>query len=175
MLTITGHADNSAGSVVIDPYVPLTFKTSPEVLAMPYIWQCGNLKTSLLEIKVDRYSTRLGAVCLVMFPDTPAVNASHPVFHNRIDACYGIPTLHARIFIEPVVREYRDIDVILGDFQCAILWAQNTDPDMYFESGRARMLADKEGRLIGMLTANLTQEEYDVLSMIGQNKVVRSQ
>src|SRR5438552_3106379 len=68
MLVVTGTLETALPCIVeVDPYVPLSFKTYPEVLPGARYFRIGNFETSLLEIGIDPSSLVIRKVCLVSF------------------------------------------------------------------------------------------------------------
>jgi hypothetical protein len=64
---IRGSNEVPSGQLVVDEWVPFTFRAYRKLLLNPDIWLVGNFKTSLLEMKVERQSREILGVALPLY------------------------------------------------------------------------------------------------------------
>ncbi len=122
MLTIASATQMDAPCIVdIDPYVPLAFKTYPEVLPGACYFRIGNFRTSLLEIGIDPSSLIIRSICLVSLDKVRECSQLHALC--GLDETVGLPVVDAGSFSGARIDEYRDFSVFLKDDSFVIDWS----------------------------------------------------
>jgi hypothetical protein len=96
MLRIVNTLPPSGGRLVIDDYIPFSFRLSEGVLPGPYLWRTGNLETSLLEITIDRDLHTIFGVTLTCF--SGRLQEEVPQGYENAEVVEGIPAVDASVF-----------------------------------------------------------------------------
>ncbi|GER89966.1 hypothetical protein KDW_41360 [Dictyobacter vulcani] len=88
MLKIIGIAPISTGELVVDPYVPLSFRSYDTV---PYLWRIGDFHRSLLEISIEQSTGILYDVTLTLPGSSMLANL--PTGYELVPEKIGLPII----------------------------------------------------------------------------------
>jgi hypothetical protein len=95
MLRILTIHPFSGGKLFIDDYVPFQFRRSDQLLPAPHLWRTGNLKTSLLEISIDRDEYTIFGVTLVGYNER--LRDGVPQGYDICEIVEGIPVVDVSV------------------------------------------------------------------------------
>lgn len=79
------------GHLEVDGNLPFAFRATPHVLLNPIRYRFGNSATSLLEIKIDRQSSLVASVLLVMYDRS--VECKGPPYFGTLTRDRDVPMI----------------------------------------------------------------------------------
>jgi hypothetical protein len=124
MLNISSSVEIDVPCIVeIDPYVPVAFKTYPEVLPGARYFRIGNFRTSLLEIGIDPTSLVIRNICLVSLDRVCEWEKLSTL--NMVEKTVGLPVVDGASFIGDRVDENQSFCVCLKDDSFIIDWSDS--------------------------------------------------
>src|SRR5256885_1761575 len=102
MLRIVDVELISGGRLVVDAYVPFRFRLEDVSLVSgdPLLWHTGNLKTSLLEVRIERRKHFISGVTLTSFPGP--VESGAPNLYKNTEVVQGLPVIAISLFPDNV-------------------------------------------------------------------------
>jgi hypothetical protein len=158
MLKIVGSLDLNQGHLVIDEYVPFSFRVYDEPLPAPHVWLVGNLKTSLLEVKIDAYSAAVMASILVLCNKT--VEGNPPSSYQRAEVLPGLPRVTLDGFGENrLIEENRDFELIQSGNCFFVIFDKAPAAKRCYRADRAAFFEGNNGELCGIGFYDLTAAE----------------
>jgi hypothetical protein len=107
--------------VEVDPYLPFSFKTYPEVLPGVWYFRIGNFSTSLLEIGIDPSSLVIRKVSLVCFDRV--IRREELRNYDNLVEFIGLPVTTSTSLSGDRTDELTDFAVCLYDDSFCVDWS----------------------------------------------------
>lgn len=148
------------GTIEVDPYVPLSFRTYADVLAGPKYYRLGNFQTSLLEIVVDPDSSLVRGLCLVSCDHLAPANKPIELHATRVE--WGLPMVRSG-FLRENRRDFRrELNVALTKDIFVIDWGCDDVADLSIRHDRISFYI-VDSKLCRIAFSHLTKEEVATL------------
>jgi hypothetical protein len=160
MLRIIGHTSNCIGELEVDDYVPLAFRAHPALRPDPLLWRTGDLKSTLLEIKVDRTTGELFSVTLVTFEGTLSPG-KYPIDSNT-QIVRGLPVVSVTELGGAVSDERQTLVLLQDHNQISVHFHSLVKANECYKVDRVSFLA-RDGILVGLSFDDLTPMEIEII------------
>ena len=147
--------------VEVDPYLPLSFKTYPEILPGARYFRIGNFHTSLVEIGVEPSSMVIRSVTLVSFDRIIEPVQLHKI--HVFEEIAGLPVVSSSSLSGDRIDEQTEFAVCLHDDFFCIDWSHGKALSTVIRFQQASFyLAERE--LCRITFSGLGQYQLDLLS-----------
>jgi hypothetical protein len=160
MLKIINSITNNSGTLVIDEFVPFSFRVFPSPRPDPFLWRTGDLERNLFEAKIDRDTGELFAATLVTFAGT--LSQCEPAIHSPVEIVEGLPLVDLSQFSSMVIDDTAPLAICRFERQIWIHFGYIARPTKCFHTGRAKFLT-REETLVGIGCTDLSVEETGLL------------
>lgn len=110
MLTFQGKQELPGGQLVVDDFVPFSFRAYTGVLAAPYLWRIGNFKSSLLELKIDKQSRLVLGITLTLY--NKELRTKIPPSYLAVELEAGLPVANTEALSNNRHDEIRDFELV---------------------------------------------------------------
>jgi hypothetical protein len=161
---IRGILPVSNGTLVVDEWVPFSFRAYQRVRSLPYYWLFGDRKTSLLEMRVDRQSGAVIGVTLTAFSKKKIGNEL-PVEYREARQLTGLPVVDTENFVGGRRDEPSDFDLVGGANWFVVMLKHGVSPRRCLHAGRTRFF-EHDSELCAVGFFDLTEPELEILSRI---------
>jgi hypothetical protein len=140
-MKILGLQEVPGGQLMVDEWVPFTFRAHQRVLSGPDYWLIGNFDTLLLEMKVEKNSRAVLAAILPAY--SKAIDNEWPAIFEGIPEVAGVPVVGTDGFERGQCREFCEFRLVHRGNQFLIVLNDELPPQRclrvdrigFFENG----------------------------------------
>lgn len=148
------------GTIEVDPYIPLSFRTYDDVLPGPKYYRLGNFQTSLLEIAVDADSSLVRGLCLVSCDRLAPGNRPIDLCARHVE--WGLPMVCSGFLLENRRDCRHELNVALANGNFVIDWGCDDVADLSIRYDRVSFYV-VDFKLCRIAFNHLTEEEVVTL------------
>jgi hypothetical protein len=129
----------SWANLYVDEYVPFSFRANEEVLAFPFLWRTGNLKTTLIEIKIHESSHAILGVTVPIYERAMAVEI--PSVYLSPPTISGVPVVDLEGWSGRRRDEPAAVTFMHNADSFVMVMNAEVNPETTFGAGRARFFS----------------------------------
>lgn len=149
MLSVREIRTPTSGELLVDPYVPFSFRADEPVRSNPLTWRYTDDDNGLLEFKIDRASGDIYGVKLVS-SGQPFEDGDEVPF-DMFEHEPGLPVVDARAVNGTLIEERITVRLLRWDQAVAALWGKWASSTKCLSVDRARFLL-REDELVGFVS-----------------------
>ena len=127
---IRGVHEVRGGRLVVDEWVPFTFRAYQGLLPGADYWRVGNFKTLLLEMKIEKHSRAILAVILPAY--SKMIDKDWPAIYEGILEVPGVPLVGTDGFEFGECREFCEFRLIRSGNQFLVVLNDELPPQRCF-------------------------------------------
>lgn len=167
MLKICGSRDLPEGRLVVDDYVPFSFRAYERAIFGRFLCEIGDLKASLFELRIDKGSGVVYGVTLVLYNQD--FGDRLPPDYGTAQTIQGLPIVERGElgFAGDISRQPCDFRLVRGPDNYIAVLRDSIHAERCYKSGRVGFF-EGHGELSGIGFFDLTPAEMEKLVALFQ-------